>query len=199
MFRIKFLVVLLLIPIAGPLFAQVAPAARQGGIPLVVGAGVSDYSIDWGPGRRMEGVTAWAGWNFTRFHGILGNFGIQAEGRDINFGRPAPLTNQRYDTALVGPTFTLYRFGNIQPYAKYLIGIGSIDFNIQQAPANYHHDTRTVTAPGGGVEVHAFRQLWAHADYEYQFWPDMFQRHHDLNPNGFTFGVSYHFTPYQHR
>ena len=42
-----------------PAHSQVTPAATQGGLPVVVGLGGADFSIDWGPGTRMEGITAW--------------------------------------------------------------------------------------------------------------------------------------------
>jgi hypothetical protein len=50
---------------------------------------------------------------------------------------------------------------------------------------------------GGGVELRAYRSLWVRADYEYQFWPDFFFKGAkpigQLNPQGFTVGVLYHF------
>ena len=79
----------LLVAAVLPLHSQVSPAATQGGIPLVVGAGFSDYSIDWGPGQRMEGISAWADWFPGRLPTALRGLGIEAEGRDIDFGRPA--------------------------------------------------------------------------------------------------------------
>src|ERR1700745_1650671 len=46
-----------------PLFSQVAPAATaREGMPIAAGIGASNFSIDWGPGRRMEGITAWVEW-----------------------------------------------------------------------------------------------------------------------------------------
>jgi hypothetical protein len=54
-----FLNALILVSVS-PMFAQVTPSARQrGSVPLVVGVGFSNYSMDWGPGQRMNGITAW--------------------------------------------------------------------------------------------------------------------------------------------
>ncbi len=42
-----------------PTHSQVVPEATQGGLPVVAGLGGADFAIDWGPGTRMEGITAW--------------------------------------------------------------------------------------------------------------------------------------------
>jgi hypothetical protein len=179
---------------APSLFPQAVPAARQGGLPLVVGAGFSDYSLDWGEGRRMAGPTVWVDWNFwnlSRLPSLLRGFGIEAEGHDINYAHPSSLPTMRQDTGEGGAIYTLRRYRLIHPYAKFLAGIGSIDFPDSTNPA-YTHDTRDVLSPGGGVEYHAYRQLWVRGDYEYQFWRHIFGPN-DLNPQGFTIGVSYNF------
>ncbi len=172
-----------------PVYSQVAPAARQGGVPIVVGAGVSDYSIDWGPGRRMEGISAWVDWYPNHLPAVLQGLGIEATGHDINYGRPAGLGTMRQDTGEGGPIYTFNRYGNFRPYVKYLIGIGSIDF-LPSGP--YTHDTYRVVSPAGGLEYHAWQHIWIRGDYEYQFWHDVMSLH-DLTPNGFTIGASYDF------
>jgi len=176
-----------------PLFSQVAPAASErDSLPIAAGIGASDFSIDWGPGRRMEGITAWVDWTeIPHMPRLLRGIGIDAEARDINSGLPTGVPRMRQDTASGGPVYTVRRFSKVQPYAKYLLGFGSIDFGpLPNAPRRYTHDTRAVYAPGGGVEFQAFRSLWVRADYEYQFWPKIFGPH-SLNPNGFTIGAMY--------
>jgi hypothetical protein len=182
-----------LISATSPLFSQVAPAASEHGpMPIAIGFAASDFSIDWGPGRRMEGMTAWVDWTgIPHLPRVLHGLGIDAEGRDINSGLPALVPRMRQDTALGGLSYTVRKFGKAQPYAKYLMGLGSIDFGpLPNAPRTYTHDTRAVSAPGAGLEFQAFRSLWVRADYEYQFWPHLFGPH-SLNPNGFTFGAMY--------
>ena len=99
----------------------------------------------------------------------------------------------RHDTAEGGPTYTWRRLRKFQPYGKYLMGIGSIDFDpLPGAPPTYTHDTRTIYAPGGGAQYRVFKSLWVRGDYEYQFWPNLFGAH-SLNPNGFTIGAMYDF------
>jgi opacity protein-like surface antigen len=172
-----------------PAFSQVAPSAHEGGLPLVVGVGFSNFATDFGPGRRMDGVSVWADWQPSRLPGALRGLGIEAEGRDINFGRPSALSKMRQDTAEGGPIYTWRHYRNFHPYAKYLIGFGSIDF---PPYGTYSHDTRTVLIPGGGAEYRAYRNIWVRGDYEYQYWRHIFGPH-DLNPNGVTIGVSYDF------
>ncbi len=174
-----------------PVYCQVAPAARQGGVPIVVGAGFSDFRLDWGPGSKMEGASAWVDWYPTRLPAVLHGLGIEAVGHDINFGRPAGLSKMRQDTGEGGAIYTWNRFRNFRPYAKYLVGIGSIDF---PPSGTYSHDTFTVFSPGGGVEYHTRGHIWIRGDYEYQFWHHIFGPT-DLNPNGFTIGASYDFRP----
>lgn len=193
-----------------PVMAQVVPAAEQGGLPLVAGAGVSGFNIDWGQDafgrvRYMEGVTVWLDWNLTRLPGpsLLRGLSVEMEGRDINFGLPASLsnaelhdtgTNMRQDTGLGGVTYTWRGFHRVHPYGKALAGIGSIDFPpLAASPPTYRHDNRTITAFGAGADLRVWRSLWARADWEYQFWPDLFGSPHPLTPTGITIGAVYDF------
>jgi hypothetical protein len=188
---LKLIFVALLITAVFPVYSQVTPAARQGSVPIVVGAGFSDFIIDWGPGRRMEGISAWVDWYPNRMPTVLNGLGIEAAGHDINYGLPAGISKMRQDTGEVGPIYAWNHYRNFRPYVKYLFGIGSIDF-----PPNgtYSHDTFLVFSPGAGVEYRAWRHVWIRGDYEYQYWHHTFGPH-DLDPNGFTIGASYDFRP----
>lgn len=171
-----------------PLFSQVAPSATREGLPLVVGAGFSDYYSDWN--GRLDGPTVWADWNFDQLPSFLHGLGIEVEGRDLNYGRTGHVPALRQDTAEGGAIYTWHHYRNIRPYTKFLLGIGSIDFG--HITPTYSHDTRTVYTPGGGLEYRVWRHVWVRGDYEYQFWTDFFH-HHAMNPNGFTVGASYDF------
>ncbi len=196
--NIKVLFTALFLITGFPAFSQTVPAAREGGLPIVVGVGISDFDLDYGQDngseRRMEGVSAWVDWNFYRAPSLLRGLGIEAEGRDIDFGRPSSLeafpSKMRQSTALGGAIYTVRHYRNFHPYAKFLMGIGSINFPAMGT--NYTHDTRTVSAPGGGVEYRVYRNVWLRGDYEYQFWPKLFWPN-SLTPNGFTLGASYDF------
>lgn len=193
-----------------PVAAQVVPAAEQGGWPIVAGAGVSGFNIDWGQDafgrvRYMEGVTLWVDWNLTHLPGpgLLKGLGVELEGRDINFGLPASLsnkelndtgTNMRQDTGLGGVIYTWRGLHRVHPYGKALFGIGSIDFPpLPASPPTYRHDNRTITAFGAGADLHMWRRIWLRADWEYQFWPDLFGSPHPLTPTGITLGAVYDF------
>jgi opacity protein-like surface antigen len=174
-------------------FSQVAPGATEGGVPLVVGGGISDFDLDWGPGRRMEGISAWVDWDFDRLPGLLRGLGIEAEGHDINWNRPSSIVKMRQDTGLGGITYHWRHYRNLRPYVKMMGGIGSIDFPPFKPDSTYTHDTFTVFGPGGGVEYRAWRQVWVRGEYEYQAWHHTFGSN-DLTPQGFTIGASYHFS-----
>ncbi|MGC1463435.1 MAG: outer membrane beta-barrel protein [Terracidiphilus sp.] len=171
--------------------AQVAPQAVQGGFPVVAGLGGADFAIDWGPGTRMEGITAWVDvfpWDTPpKFHG----FGIEVEGRDLNFNRPYGISKMRQDTGMAGPIYSVTHFKKFRPYGKFLVGIGSIDFPPVGSPP-YTHDTFMVFAPGGGFDFRLWQHVWLRGDYEYQIWNYTFDGH-SLTPNGASCGLSYDF------
>lgn len=172
-----------------PIRAQAGPSAVQYQIPVVFGAGESDFAIDWGNHNRMQGVTAWID-VYPPFPAIVHGLGVEVEGHDINFGRPAVIPKMRQDTGLIGPMYDWDRYRNFHPYGKYLMGLGSIDFPPAPSAPNYSHDTFLVFAPGGGAQYRIWGNLWVRGDYEYQFWHHTFGNN-DLNPNGFSIGASY--------
>jgi hypothetical protein len=179
--------------VAVPAHSQGAPSAFQGGPPLVVGAGFSNYNVDFGMGRRESGGTFWANWNFRRIPAPLQGLGVDIEARALSIGAPASLPNMRYDTVAGGAIYHIphFRTRTIRPYAKFLVGYGSIDF--PPYPNGYSHDTRTFFAMGGGGDFHAWKHLWVRADYEYQMWYGLFGRGHALTPNGVTVGPEFDF------
>jgi hypothetical protein len=200
----------LVVGAAFPVAAQVVPAAQAGGLPLVAGGGGSRFNMDCGPfvlGSTcyMNGITLWVDWNLTGLPGprLLRGLSVEAEGRDLNFGRPALLSNAavgdsgsnlREDTALGGVVYHWRRYRVVRPYGKALAGLGSLDFPpLPASPAWYRHDNRTITAFGAGADVHAWRAVWIRADWEYQFWPNLFGSPHALTPTGITLGALYDF------
>lgn len=169
-----------------PAFSQVAPEGAVGGLPLTVGVGYSNYHTDWS--GRLGGPVCWVNWNFYNAPSLLHGLGIEVEGRDLNFERTGGDPKLRMDTIAAGAIYTWRHYHRVHPYTKFLLGYGSIDFT--SFDPNYTHDSRTVYAPGGGLEYRVFRNVWVRGDYEYQIWPDFFH-HHAFNPNGFVIGASY--------
>ncbi|HUB50518.1 MAG TPA: outer membrane beta-barrel protein [Terracidiphilus sp.] len=179
-----------------PAFSQTLPAATEGQLPFTIGTGVSNLNVDWGH-NRMYGISIWAQWRPGMLPRLFDGFGLDIEGRDVNYGRPATLpSNFRMDTLAGGPIYTWHHFRNFQPYGKLLIGLGSIDFT---GPNPYYkHDTRTIYAPGGGLQYRLVHHIWVRGDYEYQMWPQLFSDNRTLDPQGFTVGVSYDFRSLRH-
>jgi hypothetical protein len=178
-----FVVLLLCVP--RPAAAQATLHAEENMSPWSVGAGFSNFDLDWGHGHRMDGITAWLDWRVPTHLPLLNRIGFEAEGHEIDFQKPSAFQVMRQETALGGVTVELPGHRRLHPYAKYLIGIGSVYF----APSGYSHDTRKVLAPGGGLDWRLRHHgLSVRAEYEYQYWRHLFGPH-DLNPNGVTVGV----------
>lgn len=185
--HLKSVFAILFLTVSVPVFSQVVSGGSGGGLPLVIGVGFSDYNTDWS--GRLDGVTLWVDWSINRGPSFLHGLGIEAEGRDLNFGRKN-IPTLRQDTGEGGAIYTWRHYRNFHPYGKGLLGFGSFDFG--HLNPTYSHATRTVYALGGGVDYRAWRNVWVRGDYEYQFWPD-FWNHHTMNPGGFTIGASYDF------
>jgi hypothetical protein len=201
---------LLFFSAAYPVYAQSAPAAKEKKIPFAVGAGLSGYNADYGHGHLLGG-TLWVDYFPNRLPSILYGIGLEAEARDLNYGRsPAQPANLREDIVQGGLIYSWPHFRNFRPYGKFSEGYGNADDGVSATHRN--HDSRTIFSEGGGVEYRAFRSLWVRADYEYQSWPNFFKHpatvdppeparpSRRLNPQGFTLGAVYHFDrPHFHR
>lgn len=191
--------VLSLIAWSGAL-AQVMPHAYHGGMPVTAGIGYSNFHTDWN--GRLGGTTIWANWGFDHLRPPLNGLGIEVEGRELNFNRtgPGPLDPRlREETLTGGPIYHWRHHHGIQPYARFLIGIGGIYFTpFDPAFPRYTHDTRTVYAPAAGMNYAFGGGLSIRGDYEYQIWPS-FINNHALTPNGLTIGVFYDFRTHGRR
>jgi opacity protein-like surface antigen len=180
-----------------PARAQTVEAANEAGLPLAIGGGFSGYNPDFGHGHLL-GIALWADYTPSKVPQVLSGIGIEAEVRDLNYGRSSNEPgNLREDVGGGGVIYSWRHFRNFRPYGKFLIGFGNTDF--ESVAKHRVNQTRTVTCLGGGVEFRAFRNLWARADYEYQSWPDFFFTRvgvpkGKLNPQGFTVGAMYHFS-----
>jgi len=180
-----------------PSFSQSQPAGEMSGIPrlpILVGAGFSNFDLDYGGGRRMNGLEAWADYYFYHAPSLLRLTGIEVEGRDLNYGHPQGLSIMRQDTLQGGLVVTLYNRRKFRAYGKGLGGIGSINY---PSPTGKAHKTNLVYSLGGGVDYRATRSLWIRGDYESQWWPAIFSRGTALTPSGLSIGVSYNFRSIQ--
>jgi hypothetical protein len=204
---------------AFPALAQITPSATESKLPFAVGAGLSGYNPDHGHSHLLGG-TLWLDYFPTRTPRLLRGIGIEAEARDLNYGRSSSQPNLREDTVEGAVIYSCPHFLNIRPYGKFLMGLGNTDYgNYVVEPPCFdgtgtglggnavsgsttlcrYHDSRTIAGTGGGVEFRARRSVWVRVDYEYQFWPNFFKHLGTtqpaglLNPQGFTVGVMYHF------
>jgi len=185
---LKMLLAAAIVTISIPTIGQVVPEVQGDHAPLTVGVGYSNYNTNLS--GRVGGPMFWADWKFFEGPSPLHGLGVEVEGRDLNYNRTGSVPNLRMDTISGGPIYALHINRIFNPYAKFLLGFGSIDF-ISSNP-NYKHDTRALYAPAGGLEYSVYKDLSVRGDYEYQFWTNFFN-HHALNPNGVTIGISYKF------
>jgi opacity protein-like surface antigen len=181
---------------ASSVYSQVVPATRgsAGRLPLSVGGGYSYFDVDWGK-TRMGGYAGWIDVPMPGMPYFLNGLMIEAEGRDVlwNPGDKGKTFSQR--TGGGGVLYEMHRFRDFKLYAKGLVSYGFIDFGGCLVSCNtthpYTNDSRVTYAPGGGMEYRIHRNIWARADYEYQFWPHFLGK--TLDPQGFTFGAMYDF------
>jgi hypothetical protein len=151
-----FALAVLILGFACVLRAQVASPGRQEVLRLSVGVIGSGDTFQYGP-RKMLGAGAFVDADTS------GHYGIEAEGRWVEFHQRADVHAETYS---IGGRYH-FVVGRFQPYAKGLVGFG--DFNF---PYNYATGRYMVVTAGGGVD---FR--WTHritlraADLEYQDWP----------------------------
>lgn len=163
--------------------AQVAPSAKVSGIPLEISVGMSDYNLDYGSGRRMQGPVIRAGAEL--FHGL----GIDLSAQALFMNTPSQLTRMEQNTFLGGVFYDTPSFWHIHPFVRFGAGIGNIEF--PSPNPKYTRDDFTVYAPSGGIEYPVMRKLSIRAAYEYQTWQDFLGKN-SLNPQGGTVGVTYY-------
>jgi hypothetical protein len=196
---------------ASSVLAQIAPAATKGYLPLAIGAGFSGYNPDFGHGHILGG-TLWIDFTLPHMPYLLQGIGLEAEARDLNFGRSATLPPALWeDVEEGGVIYSWPHYRNFRPYAKVMFGYGNTHYT-DDPTVKYRAESRNFTSGGGGVDYRVSRNIWVRVDYEYQSWPDFFKHPSStvppappvyppagrLNPQGFTVGAIYHFS-YTHK
>jgi opacity protein-like surface antigen len=195
--RSKFVLAALFLAAAVQGYPQTAPAGREGASRLFVGGGVSGYNANFYGDYLIEGATIWIDFYPNVGPKFLRGLGIEAEGRDICFGRPSDQpSNLAEQTGGGGAIYSWRHFHNFAPYAKFQWEHANIDFDL--GIPNYGHDTRDLYAGGVGVDYRISRYVWVRAGYEQQFWQRLFQNHAVstptgivLKPQGVTIGAEY--------
>ena len=158
--------------------AQAVPTATGPGTTIVVGGGTSLFSSAYGQ-RNLGGAFVFADlqphWRF----------GVEIEARYLRLHNSEQLSEKNY---LAGPR-VLLRSGQWQPYAKFLVGDGHMEF-----PFRYARGDFLAIVPGAGLDLTVNDYINVRAiDVEYQFWREFpFGR---MTPYGISAGLSVRLTP----
>jgi hypothetical protein len=150
-----------------------ASAAGAGGAHVVAGAFLSSFSPDYGP-NRLWGPGAFIDLN------LRGHLGAEAEVRFLRFNQDYAVHQDNWN---IGARYR-WRFRRYEPYGKFLIGNGQMNF-----PFSYGHGGYFLISPGGGLDIHYHRFVIRAVDYEYQHWFGF--QNSSLSPDGFSSGIAY--------
>jgi len=190
--NLGFLTSLLLCVSTSAVFCQVAPSAFRKGAPITVGAGFSDYNVYWG-NARQEGGTVWVDWNPV----ILKELSLDIEVRDLGINRVSSHLNGRSSSfiqlsAEAGPSYSIRLDRKVSVIGKFLVGYGKTEFDLGYP--GYHRDSSATFEPGVGLDFRANRKLSVRAEYDYQFWPNLYALYSTRYvSDGFTVGGTYRF------
>jgi opacity protein-like surface antigen len=173
-------VLLLLLGGASPAARAQAQAAAAGpGSNVLAGGGVSGFESDYDP-RKIGGYFAYVDVHPTW------RYGLEGEARYLRLHTDEDVTQTTY----LGGVHVYLRPQAFRPYAKFLIGVGRINF-----PFNLGTGSYLALAPGAGIDYVVSDRLTIRAiDFEYQAWPQFtYGAAHpaDLHPYGISVGLSY--------
>ena len=159
--------------------AQASPTATRRA-EIQVGVAGSLYTLDYSEGHE-EGFTVYGDLDVTK------HLGLEALYRNASIITPHDIGENHL---LAGPRFHLQR-GRFSPYAKFLVGEGTINFQ-QGYNVTAYSEHYFIYAPGGGVALHVARHVNVRLiDFEYQLWPGFAP--HGLTPYGASVGAAYTF------
>ena len=185
----KIFVFILALALGGSCMAQVRPAAEGSQVNLSAGGGLDYWQGDY-TGVSRFGPCAWITDEF--WHGM----GVNIEGHSMIIGGSYPSASYKYFVGEGGFIYNYHHFQRLTPFAKAELGFASLSFP-HKTGAKYTHDTRNTWALGGGIDYKLSRHLSARIDYTYDAFPNFYStisgQHHTLNPNGISFGPTYHF------
>jgi len=188
--RLKLLVIIAAMIFSTSCFAQVTPAGERSKLNISAGGGMDFWSGDWGGAVKRFGPAAWVSADI--WHGI----GVNVEGHSMILGDWNSLDpHYKYFSGQGGLMYTYHHWRKIRPFAKAQIGYASLSFPNTGIP--YSHQNERIWDVGAGVEYHTYKHLWTRVDYSYDFFPNFYSpvtgQFHNLNPQGLTFGETYHF------
>lgn len=159
--------------------AQASPTASGPGSYVAVGGGISWFQADYGR-QELGGGLLYAEVN------PHWRFGLEGEARFLRLHSQQDVTEANY---LGGVRVALLRPRRLQPYAKFLAGVGKITL-----PYGYAHGSFLAYAPGAGLDVALGDRLTLRAvDLEYGRWPGF--AFGPLSPYGVSAGLLLRLNP----
>ncbi len=161
------------------LHAQAVPTASGPGSYIAVGGGISWFQADYGH-RDIGGGVLYAEVN------PHWRFGLEGEARFLRAHTAQDVNEANY---LGGVRVALLHPRRLQPYVKFLAGVGKITL-----PYRYAHGSFLVYAPGAGLDLALNDRLSIRAvDIEYQRWPGF--PYGRLSPYGVSAGLLFRLNP----
>jgi hypothetical protein len=162
-----------------PSLAQVVPAAVGPGAYVAVGGGVSGFQSVYGQ-RDLAGGLIYADvqpqWRV----------GLEGEARFLRYHTSEDVNESNY---LGGIRVLVLRFHGLEPYTKFLVGMGRITLPFGDA-----HGSFLAYAPGAGLDIAINHNVTVRAiDFEYQHWPQF--PYASFSPYGISSGIRVRVTP----
>ena len=162
--------------------AQALATATGPGPYVSLGAGVSSFQANYGH-QHLDG-----GWIYTDINPQW-RVGFEGEARILRYHNFEDVTETNY---LGGLRVAILPPRRLQPYAKFLAGVGKITL-----PFGYAHGSFLTYAPGAGVDLLLTDRLTLRAvDVEYQHWPQF--TFGALSPYGVSSGISFRLNSIPH-
>jgi opacity protein-like surface antigen len=178
----RYLLAVILLPLLAlpaSLHAQASYTATRGGILQVGGAYSNSNSDEFA--NRLQGITVYSTFDITR------NLGVEGDLHLLNVGTPDGYEEKSY---MFGGRYVAYRHRGLDPYGKFLIGIGSSSINRAGVTAEGTPGTYFAYGVGAGLDLRLAHNINVRAiDFEYQRWPSF--PAHALTPTILSFGVAY--------
>lgn len=163
-------------------YGQVEDSATAGTVPLSVGAYFSYFDASY-QGNKSAGIGTFIDYSPL----FAGNLGVEGEGRWLKFGGSHGFSEYNY---LAGPRYRFFWRDKYEPYVKFLVGAGEINF-----PYDLAHGGYFAIAPGGGIDMSVKEHWKVRVDYEFQFWPGAVGipniQTGSMHPNGVSVGLNY--------
>ncbi len=159
--------------------AQVVPSAVGPGSYVAVGGAVSGFQAVYGQRYLVGGLI------YADVHPQW-RVGFEGEARFLRYHTSEDVNETDY---LGGVRVLVLRFHGLEPYTKFLVGMGKI-----KLPFGDGHGSFLAYAPGAGLDFALSQNVTLRAiDFEYQHWPQF--PYGSFSPYGISCGIRVRVTP----